>query len=130
VGHQRKEKWESKNKGNKARVQYKWYMWHLGIETANYYVVPAIKNKYIPDFPLCVPANRVLTKGELHKRVPWTPSASAWSVMRSVPPLPSQVGAMVLSDPLLLLLGVWASVRPAASGEGLLAERGCLLGLE
>lgn len=123
VGHHRKEKPESKNKGNKACVQYKWYMWHLGIETANYYVVPAIKYKYIPDFLLCIPANRILMKGKLRKQIPWTTSASSWSKLRIVLPLLFHISVMVHFDLLLLLLGVWASVRPATCGEGLLAER-------
>lgn len=98
-------------------------MWHLGIETANYYVVPAIKYKYIPDFPLCIPANRILMKDKLWKQMPWTTSASAWSQLCFVLPLLFRVRAMVLFDLLLLLLGVWASVRPATCGEGLLAEQ-------
>ena len=98
-------------------------MWHLGIETANYCVVSATKYKYNPDFPLFIPANRILVKGKLCKQIPWTTSASAWSKLRFVLPLMFHVSVMVLFDLLLLLLGVWASVRPATCGKGLLAGR-------
>lgn len=51
VGCHKTEKLGRKNKGNKASVQYKWYVWALGTETANYVVVPAISTNTSLIFP-------------------------------------------------------------------------------